>query len=70
MFLDDIEYIFHKKWCLGRLKTEISWRSSKNTMGRFGGGWQWELGFQANRSTIIINLLILSVRISWYKTKI
>lgn len=39
-------------------------------MGRFGGGWQWKLGFQAGnlsrrRGTIIVSLLVCSVRIEW-----
>lgn len=36
-----------------------------NDMGRFGGGWQWKLGFQANSGfrTIIFNLLVFSIRV-------
>ncbi len=65
----DIRYIFRKEWRVGRLKTSIEWRSAKNPMGRFGGGWQWELGIQVGRTSVIVNLLVLSVRISWYKPK-
>lgn len=54
---------------LSRLKVQFSWRSSKCLWGRFGGGWQWALGFEASRSCVILNLLICSVRISWYKEK-
>lgn len=34
-------------------------------MGRFGGGWQWAVGFKASAGfrTIILELLVLSVRI-------
>ena len=39
-------------------------RSSKSTMGRFGGGWQWNIGAQWGRTTLIINLLVASVRIT------
>ena len=33
--------------------------------GRFGGGWEWELGIQAGRGfrTVIINLGVASLRI-------
>lgn len=37
----------------------------ESDMGRFGGGWQWKVGFQASAGfkTIIINLLVFSVQI-------
>ena len=28
-------------------------------MGRFGGGWDWAMGFQAGGRTLLLNLLIL-----------
>ena len=40
------------------------WRAKSNLWGRFGGGWNWELGFQASSRTIIFMLLICTVRIS------
>lgn len=54
----------------GPVKVTYSRRSSDARMGRFGGGWQWELGFQAGNltrrhGTVIVNLLVSSVRISW-----
>lgn len=53
-----------------RLTVTYSRRSKDAYMGRFGGGWQWEAGFQAGnltrrRGTIIVNLLVSSVRIAW-----
>lgn len=36
-------------------------------MGRFGGGWNWNLGFQAGGRCIIFNLLWGSIRITWGK---
>ena len=48
---------------LGRIKVSVTKKSRKRLWGRFGGGWNWELGFQASRSTVILNLLVLSVRI-------
>lgn len=54
-------------------KYENSWvyisfnmRKKSEIFGRFGGGWNWQLGFQIGGSTIIINLLVASVRI-WFK---
>lgn len=33
--------------------------------GRFGGGWQWKVGFQASHNfrSVIVNLLVCYVRI-------
>ena len=45
---------------------KYGWKPTKGT-GRFGGGWNWALGFEASSSTIILNLLFGTVRISWYK---
>lgn len=40
---------------------------------RFGGGWQWALGFEASASdrggTILLNLLFGMVRITWRTAK-
>jgi len=47
----------------------FNWRSSKQYMGRFGGGWNWEVGCQASRRTIILNLLVCSLRIHRPKKK-
>ena len=52
-----------------KLRITFTWRSSKCLWGRFGGGWQWKLGFQASRTCVIFNLLICSIRVSWYKEK-
>lgn len=41
----------------------FSWRSRKNPMGRFGGGWQWKLGFQAGGGTVIVSILVCELRI-------
>lgn len=37
---------------------------SSSPMGRFGGGFQWEVGFQLGGRTLIINLLVASIRIT------
>jgi len=31
--------------------------------GRFGGGWNWCLGFEIGGTTLVLNLLICSVRL-------
>ncbi len=53
-----------KKFSIGRLKVHIELRTSKNLWGRFGGGWNWKLGFQASRSTIILSLLVFTIRLN------
>lgn len=32
---------------------------------RFGGGWNWKLGFQIGGKTLIVNLLVCYVRFDW-----
>jgi hypothetical protein len=39
-------------------------------LGRFGGGWEWDVGVKAGRlsrerGTVIVSLLVGSLRISW-----
>jgi hypothetical protein len=60
-----------KRWGLnvGRLKIRYERRFASNLWGRFGGGWQWKLGLQASRSTIIFNLLVATLTVSWYVRK-
>jgi hypothetical protein len=55
-----------KKWRVGRLNIQYHWRSKKNFMGRFGGGWNWELGFQASGRTVILNCLVFTLRFDTY----
>lgn len=52
-----------KEWTVGRWFFKYERRRKDNAMGRFGGGWQWELGFKAGKGSIILNLLIASFRI-------
>lgn len=60
-----------RSWFLPRFNTRIRYerRSSKATMGRFGGGWNWKLGIESGNVTTIINLLFFYVRIDRYRTK-
>lgn len=56
----------NRKFQIGRLSIAIEWRKGSSFMGRFGGGWQWKLGFQASRwSSVILNLLVMSVWFRW-----
>jgi len=56
-----------RKFNLGNLRITFNWRSKSNLWGRFGGGWNWELGFVAGGSTLILNLLVFSLRFHWAK---
>jgi len=49
---------------IGRLTIRFNWRSSKCLWGRFGGGWQWALGFEASKRTLLLNCLVFSLMIS------
>ncbi len=50
---------------IGRLKLGFEWRSAKNLWGRFGGGWNWKLGFQSGGKSIILYFLVFSISIAW-----
>ena len=39
-------------------------RSADSPMGRFGGGWQWNVGVQVGGRTVILNLLVAELIIS------
>lgn len=56
-----ILYIVHKEIAIGRLSIVLDWRSKKSFMGRFGGGWNWKLGFQASGRSFILSLLVLDI---------
>ena len=62
-------YIFSKRWNLGRLEIKAEMRRTDGILGRFGGGWNWILGFQAGASTLILNLLVMSLTFYWRKQK-
>lgn len=65
LFGGDIEYLVNKRFTLGNREVRIQQRSRRSHMGRFGGGWQWNIGVQwATLDCVIINLLVLSIRIS------
>jgi hypothetical protein len=51
---------------MDRRRLRVTWlhQGPDEWAGRFGGGWQWEVGFQAGARfrTVIANLLVASVR--------
>ncbi len=51
------------------MKITVRHRKKSDWMGRFGGGWNWSLGFQAGGSTVILNLLTFSVRFDFVNHK-
>jgi hypothetical protein len=54
---------FEKKWQWGRLKFSYEHRSSKEFWGRFGGGWQYKIGVDIGSSTVLIHLVVSTLRI-------
>ena len=52
---------------IGRLRISGEQRRKKNLWGRFGGGWNWALGFEASRTSLILNLLVCMFRFSWHR---
>ena len=54
----EIEYLYS-----GTITITIEQRKRHTFGGRFGGGWNWELGLQIGARDIILNLLVLSIRI-------
>ena len=55
---------YYRKWQIGRLKISFHYKSANRFWGRFGGGWQWALGFRSGGNTLLIDLLICSVSCS------
>ena len=53
----------NKTWNIGSWSFTFEWRSRKNLWGRFGGGWNWHVGAEWSRTTIIVFLLVCMVSI-------
>ena len=51
----------NKTWELRRLTIRFRWDRKSNLWGRFGGGWNWKLGFQAGGRCIIFSLVIFEI---------
>jgi hypothetical protein len=53
-----------RNWRWGRWEFSYRRRSKDNLWGRFGGGWNWKFGFDIGGTTVILNLLVSTLRIS------
>lgn len=51
------------------MKVRFHFRSKKKPFGRFGGGWNWKLGFQAGGRELIVSLLVFEIRVTFGKSK-
>lgn len=49
-----------------RKMDRYGWRGTDG-MGRFGGGWNWNLGIQIGGKTILLSLLFGTITISWWR---
>lgn len=47
-----------KHMILGKVSITYSHKKPSELWGRFGGGWNWKLGFQASRTMVIFSLLV------------
>lgn len=56
-----------KRFNIGKLTFSFHWGDKKSMWGRFGGGWNWALGFEYSGSTLLLNILVCSLMI--YKDK-
>jgi len=45
------------------IKITYSHKKPTEFWGRFGGGWNWKLGFQMGGNTLLISLLICEISI-------
>lgn len=64
MEVGKIIYVFNKQWILfSKVYIGINWRSKDNILGRFGDSWDWKLGFQLRKYTMVCYLFVLIVGI-------
>lgn len=47
---------------IGKLRIIFDFVSRDCFMRRFGGGWNWKVGFQIGGKTLILNLLVFLLR--------
>lgn len=62
--MSGIKYVYKFEFFFWRWKIRVEQRSKKNLWGRFGGGWNFELGIQVSRRSFILNYGVGSIRIS------
>lgn len=56
---------FTKHCKLWKFKITLDHQTPSSIWGRFGGGWNWMLGIRVGGHTLMIHLLILSIRIEY-----
>jgi hypothetical protein len=61
--MTDIVRVGHWRREIAGWKVTYQRRAKGSPMGRFGGGWQWNVGVQAGGRTAIVNLAVASLRI-------
>ena len=54
------DFIYETHWLGYRFTLQ---HRSGGLWGRFGGGWNWALGFTLGSRTLILNLLVVSLRV-------
>lgn len=57
------EYVYNREFVVLGRRVRFKQKRKGCMMGRFGGGWDVNFGFQVGGSTIIINLFVMSIRI-------
>lgn len=57
-------YHFYKKKTFKHFIISCDMRDRKSVWGRFGGGWNWKVGFQLGGSTLVVSILLIEARIS------
>ncbi len=66
-----ISYWVHRSWQVGPWRVTVEVRKGKDAygkqvnFGRFGGGWNWVVGFQLGPSSLILNWLVGSTRFTY-----
>lgn len=58
-----IKYIYKFEFFFWRWKIQIEQRRKENLWGRFGGGWDFELGVQVGGSSVIFSYGVGMIRI-------
>lgn len=58
---------YEKVWWLGnKVRVKFEKRDARELLGRFGGGWDWKLGFALGKGTLLLFLLVCMVRFDWW----
>lgn len=52
-----------REWRLLGREVKYSRRSANELFGRFGGGWNWKIGVQWGKNTVLFSLLVSELRI-------